>query len=83
MHLTSKTWFVEKNYNSDICSKIPTYIIKDVLKSFYKETKDKGIRFEFEKTEENDFWDKFRQFFYNLYKQLDIEVERVKREKNV
>ncbi len=74
---------VEKNYNSEICSKIPTYIIKDVLRGFYKETKDKGIRFILNQKDQKDFWDDFRQYFYDLYAQLDNEMEKAKREKNV
>lgn len=74
---------IEENYDIEICSKIPTYIIKDILKSFYKETKDKGVVFELEQNKEITFWDKFRKYFYKLYTQLCERVEKEKRNKNV
>jgi len=74
---------VERNYHSEICSKIPTYIIKDILKDFYKETKDKGVVFEPVIYESEGFWDDFRKYFFDLYKQLNNELESLKKEKNV
>lgn len=74
---------VEKNYNIDVCGKIPTYIIKDILKNFYKETKDKGLKVAQKQEEAKDFWDEVRKYIFELYAQLDAEIEKRKREKNI
>lgn len=74
---------VEKNYNIYVCGKIPTYIIKDILKNFYKETKDKGLKVVQKQEERKDFWDEVRKYIFELYTQLDAEIEKRKREKNI
>ena len=75
---------IEQNYDKEICSQIPTYRIKDLLKNLYNEAKDKGITItEPRTTIQGDFWDTFRTYFYKLYKQANEQIEQAKREKNI
>ena len=74
---------VAENYNEEICSKIPTYLIKDILRGLYKEIKDKGIMFSPEQKKIKTFWDTFRIYIYCLYDKLNKEVEIEKRNKNI
>lgn len=75
---------VNENYNEKICSKIPTYTIKDMLKNFYKEMKDKGIKYELSyKLNKMDFWNEVRQYISDLYEKLDEEIEKEKKELNI
>jgi len=75
---------IEENYNSEICEQIPTYRIKDLLKSFYNEVKDKGyvVNSKYQR-KTNEFWDAFREYFFKLYSLIDSKVEQAKREQNI
>ena len=73
---------IEQNYDKEICSQIPTYRVKDLLKNLYNEAKDKGITItEPKNTNPGDFWDTFRTYLYKLYKQANVQIEQAKREK--
>lgn len=75
---------VDDNYDDKICSKIPTYVIKDILKKFYKEMKDKGIKYNLNTSQANmNFWQVVKNYISDLYKKLDYEIELKKRENNV
>lgn len=75
---------MEKHYDEKFCTKIPTYIIKDMLKKFYNEMDNKGIVFSNNKNIKiKNFWDEFRNYFYMLYDALIIELTRLKKEKNI
>lgn len=75
---------IEENYNSEICEQIPTYRIKDLLKSFYNEVKDKGYVVDCKyQRKTNGFWDAFREYFFKLYSLIDSKVEQAKREQNI
>jgi len=74
---------VAENYDEEICSKIPTYLVKDILRNFYKETKDKGIEFSCKQKKNKTFWDTFREYIYCLYDKVNTEAEIEKRNKNI
>ena len=75
---------IESNYNEAICKQIPTYRIKDLLKKFYNEVRDKGIDVSNPRIEpENTFWNGFREYFFNLHKLVDDRIEAIKREQNI
>lgn len=75
---------IEQNYDADICGQVPTYRVKDLLKSFYNEVKDKGIIVNTEyQRKTNEFWDAFREYFFKLYSLIDRKIEQAKREQNI